>query len=162
MTPRLVHIYDLRLIERPDRDHAILSVVCGKGTYMRSLARDLAARLDSCGHVAALRRTRVGNFDEGRSISLAKLSDFGHSAAARDALIPITTALDDIPALALSPSEAARLRRGQAVPILRREDRAQLQAIGDDGIILVTTAATPVALTRVDGIQLRPVRVLNL
>ncbi len=162
MAPRLVHITDLRLLDMPDADHGVFSVTCGKGTYMRSLARDLAASLDTCGHVAALRRTRVGSFTQDRSISLDMLSDFGHSAAARCTLIPITTALDDIPALALSQSEAARLRSGQAVPIMRPADRAQIQAIGDDGIVLVTAAAIPVALTRVDGIQLRPVRVLNL
>ncbi len=162
MTPRQVRIDDLRLLEVVDKDHAIFSVVCGKGTYMRSLARDLAIRLDTCGHVAALRRTRVGNFAEAGAISLEMLNNFGHSAAARCALIPIATALDDIPALAISESEATRLRNGQAIPVPQSADRAQIQAIGNDGIVLVMAAATPVALARFDGTQLRPVRVLNL
>jgi len=77
-------------------------------------------------------------------------------------LLPIETALDGIPALALSDREAEKLRNGQAVPILRPQDRERIAAAGDDGIVLALEATTPVALVRVDGIQIRPVRVLNL
>jgi tRNA pseudouridine55 synthase len=77
-------------------------------------------------------------------------------------LLPVETALDGIPALALSEREAGMLRNGQAVPILRPQDKERIASAGDDGIVLVLEATTPVALVRVDGIQIRPVRVLNL
>jgi tRNA pseudouridine55 synthase len=76
--------------------------------------------------------------------------------------LPVETVLDDIPALALTDTEANRLRSGQAVAILRPRDRECLAAVGDDGIVLAVEATIPVALARVDGIQIRPVRVLNL
>ena len=162
LASRLVQIDDFRLVEMIDRDSASFSVACGKGTYMRSLARDLAAALGTCGHLVRLRRTAVGRFTEATAISLEKLTQLGHSAAAQPPLLPVETALDDIPALALTDTEANRLRSGQAVAILRPQDRACLAAVGDDGIVLAVEATVPVALARVDGIQIRPVRVLNL
>ena len=162
LQPRIVRIDEFRLEKVIDADRAAFSVRCGKGTYIRALARDLAAALGGCGHLSGLRRTAVGRFTEETAISLEKLTQLGHSAAAQPPLLPVETALDDIPALALSVSEAERLRSGQAVPVLRLQDRERLAAVGDDGIILAVEATTPVALARVDGIQIRPVRVLNL
>ena len=90
------------------------------------------------------------------------LEELGHSAARSPILLPIETALDGIPALALSDREAERLRNGQAVPVLRPQARERIATVGDDSIVLALDAAKPVALARVDGIQIRPVRVLNL
>jgi tRNA pseudouridine55 synthase len=129
---------------------------------MRGLARDLAIAVGTCGHLSDLRRNSVGPFSEDTAISLEKLEELGHSAAAFPTLLPIETALDGIPALALSVKEAAQLRNGQAVPVMRPQDREQIEAVGDEGIVLAVEATTPVALARVDGIQIRPVRVLNL
>ena len=126
------------------------------------LARDLAVAVGTCGHLSDLRRVSVGPFEESASISLEKLEELGHSAAASPILLPIETALDGIPALALSDREAEMLRNGQAVPVLRPQDRERIATAGDDGIVLALEATTPVALVRVDGIQIRPVRVLNL
>ncbi len=162
MVPRTVRIDEFCLEAVMDRDRARFAVACGKGTYIRALARDLAAALGTCGHLGALRRTAVGCFTEATAISLEKLTELGHSAAAQPPLLPVETVLDDIPALALTDTEAERLRSGQAVPILRPQDRERLAAVGDDGIVLAVEATTPVALARVDGIQIRPVRVLNL
>ena len=132
------------------------------GSEMCIRDRDLAIAVGTCGHLSDLRRMSVGPFSEETSISLEKLEQLGHSAAASPILLPVETALDGIPALALSEREAEKLRNGQAVPILRPQDRERIASAGDDGIVLALDATTPVALVRVDGIQIRPVRVLNL
>ncbi len=162
LAPRVVRVDSFELIDQPDRDNARFRVSCGKGTYMRALARDLALRLGTCGYLAALRRTRVGCFHAKDAISLEKLSGLGHSAAADPPLIPIAAALDGIPAYSVTDEEARRLRNGQAVPMLRPEDRQRMQDLGEDDVLLAIAAATPVALARVEGIQIKPVRVLNL
>ncbi|MDH3738136.1 MAG: tRNA pseudouridine(55) synthase TruB, partial [Alphaproteobacteria bacterium] len=162
LAPRQISIVSFELLDMIDRDRARFAVTSGKGAYMRGLARDLAAAVGTCGHLSDLRRTAVGPFDETTAISLEKLEELGHSAAAFPTLLPIETALDGIPALALSDKEAAQLRNGQAVPVMRPHDREQIEAVGDEGIVLAVEATTPVALARVDGIQIRPVRVLNL
>jgi tRNA pseudouridine55 synthase len=162
LAARQISIVSFELLDIPDRDCARFAVTSGKGAYMRGLARDLAAALGTCGHLSSLRRSAVGPFTEATAISLEKLEELGHSAAAFPTLLPIETALDGIPALALSVKEAAQLRNGQAVPVLRPQEREKMEAVGDDGIVLAVEAATPVALARVDGIQIRPVRVLNL
>lgn len=162
LAPRRARIDGFALLDIADADHARFRVTCGKGTYMRALARDLAACLGTCGHLAALRRSRVGGFHAADAISLEKLCQLGHSAAANPTLVPIATALDGIPALAVTEEEAQRLRNGQAVAVLRPEDRRRIQDMADDDVMLAMAAATPVALARVEGIQIRPVRVLNL
>jgi tRNA pseudouridine55 synthase len=162
LAPRQISIVSFELLDMPDRDCARFAVKSGKGAYMRGLARDLAIAVGTCGHLSDLRRNSVGPFSEDTAISLEKLEELGHSAAAFPILLPIETALDGIPALALSVKEAAQLRNGQAVPVMRPQDREQIEAVGDEGIVLAVEATTPVALARVDGIQIRPVRVLNL
>ncbi|MFQ5973513.1 MAG: tRNA pseudouridine(55) synthase TruB [Alphaproteobacteria bacterium] len=159
---RPVRIDSIELLGASEPDRAELYVVCRKGAYMRSLARDLAARLGTCGHLLRLRRSGVGPFREANAISLELLAHLGHIPGATHQLLPIETALDDIPALAISARDAARLRRGQAVPVMDGEDRQLIREVGDEGIVLAKQAATPVALARVDGIQIRPVRVLNV
>jgi tRNA pseudouridine55 synthase len=162
LASRIIDVHDFALLEIIDENQARFTVTSGKGAYMRALARDLAIALGTCGHLSDLRRMSVGPFDESASISLEKLEELGHSAAASSILLPVETALDGIPALALSEREADMLRNGQAVPILRPQDKERIASAGDDGIVLVLEATTPVALVRVDGIQIRPVRVLNL
>jgi tRNA pseudouridine55 synthase len=162
LAPRQISILSFELLGMPGRDCARFAVTSGKGAYMRGLARDLAAALGTCGHLSNLRRCAVGPFTEETAISLDKLEELGHSAATFPTLLPIETALDGIPALDLSAKEALQLRNGQAVPVLRPQDRKQIEAVGDEGIVLAVESATPVALARVDGIQIRPVRVLNL
>lgn len=162
LASRIIDVYAFALFEIIDENQARFTVTSGKGAYMRALARDLAVALGTCGHLSDLRRMSVGPFDESASISLEKLEELGHSAAASPILLPVETALDGIPALALSEREADMLRNGQAVPILRPQDKERIASAGDDGIVLVLEATTPVALVRVDGIQIRPIRVLNL
>ena len=159
MKPRPVTIHEIHLVSRPDRDHAELEILCSKGTYVRSLARDLAAALGTAGHVSALRRTRHGPFREEAAIPLDKLLALGHIAPAPGLgthLLPLETALDDIPALAVSAENAARLRKGQGV-LLRGRDAPILS-----GSVLATHRGDPVALTEYGQGELRPVRVFNL
>jgi tRNA pseudouridine55 synthase len=166
LAARRVRIDRFELVETPDADHAVFEVDCGKGTYVRSLARDIAERLGTVGHVTVLRRLRVGRFTLETAISLDELAAMEQGAAVERLLLPIETALDDIPALALTEAEAHRLRHGQAVTLLTRQDLERLRAIqgsvGGDGTAVALFAGKPVALVRVEGAEVRPVRVLNL
>ena len=162
LAPREILIQRFELIERPDRDHAVFEVLSGKGAYMRSLARDLAEALGTVGHVAALRRIAVGPFTEAHAISLDSLQALGHIPAASRHLLPVATALDDIPALAVTDSEATRLRCGQPVGPIRRQDLERIGHFGSGAVFCAKSGGLPVALVRLEAGDLRPVRVLNL
>jgi tRNA pseudouridine55 synthase len=161
LKPRPVEIYDLRLIAADDPDHADLDAMVGEGTYIRALARDLAEALGTPGHVVELRRLAVGNFDEGQAISLDSALALGHSLAASEHLLPIETALDDIPALALTATEAARLRHGQRVMPQDADERARLDHLQQGTIVGARHEQLLVALARIEPDGLRPVRVIN-
>ena len=167
LEPRIVRVDRLTLVGQPDADHADFEVVCGKGTYMRSLARDIGRALGCLGHVAELRRLSVGRFTLDKAISLDELVALGQGADLDSHLLPLETALDDIPALALTAEEAHRLRQGQSVALLRRQDFERLEKLIDlsserDIMLLATTAKRPVALCRLEGAEIRPVRVINI
>jgi tRNA pseudouridine55 synthase len=159
---REITITGLALLECPDADHAVFEASCGKGAYMRALARDLGEALGTRGHIAALRRIRVGPFEENNAISLETLESLGHSAAAFEHLLPVGAALDDIPALTLTAGEANRLRCGQAVSLLARADRERTQHLSHGAVVCAMAADTPVALARYEAGEIRPIRVLNL
>ena len=159
---RPVEIYRLDLVDGGAPDQATFEAECGKGAYMRALARDLGRALGTCAHVVALRRTAVGPFTEAHAISLESLEALGHSAAESGALLPLETALDDIPALALTESEANRLRRGQAVSMLARVHRERIREFANGDLVCATSGGRPVALARYEAGDIRPVRVLNL
>ncbi len=161
LAPRPARIDALRLVEFPDEDHAVFEVLSGKGVYMRALARDIAAALGTVGYVGALRRLSVGPFSEAQAIPLEKLEALGHSAAALEHLLPVETALDDIPALALTESEVIRIRSGQPVAVLRTEDRRTIESLDEGAILCAMAAGKLVALTRLEGLQIQPVRVIN-
>jgi len=155
LKPRTVRIDRLELLGRPDVDHADFVVACGKGTYIRSLGRDLALSLGAVGHLSALRRTVAGPFREEAAISLPKLEALGHIPPLLGALAPVATALDDIPALALTETQANQLRHGQSV-LLTRD-------VPPSGALIRAEAGSKlVALVRSDGVALQPVRVFNL
>jgi tRNA pseudouridine55 synthase len=163
LKPRAVEIYRLELVDTPDPDHAVVACECGKGTYVRALARDLGRALGALGHVSALRRQRVGPFGENDMISLETIEALCHRAAAgepnqgfADILLPIETALDDIPALAVSPADAARLKRGQAV-LLRGRDASIFR-----GMVQVASGGEAVAIAEADRGEIVPKRVFNL
>ncbi len=161
LAARPVEISRLELTEVPDADHAVLEAECGKGTYVRSLARDIGRSFGCFGHVSALRRVAVGPFTEETMISLEQLEAVCHRAAVgeaslADALMPVETALDDIPALAVSQADAARLSRGQAV-LLRGRDAPNFR-----GTFYVTASGQLLALAELDRGEIVPKRVFNL
>jgi tRNA pseudouridine55 synthase len=159
LASRWVTVQALELLEvRPDE--AEFELRCGKGTYVRAIARDLGRALGCFGHVTALRRTATGPFTENDMISLEKLEEFSHNDAGRKAMMtvirPLRTALDDIPALALSEAESARLRQGQSVA---------LRSVGsprEGDIVLVLSNEKPLALAALKDGVLHPKRVFNL
>jgi len=157
LAPRPVEIAELRLIGAPDPDHADFAAVVGGGTYIRALARDLAEALGTLGHIAELRRLAVGRFAESQAISLDCAVALGHSLAASEHLLPIETALDDIPALALTAAEAARLRHGQQVT----PQDAHLDDLANGTIVGARLDRLVVALARIENGGLRPVRIIN-
>jgi len=162
MKPRTIHIEDLKLLSVVDADHAEFEAVSGKGAYMRSLARDLGTALGTVGHIVQLRRIAVGPFDEKQAISLDKLESLRHSAPLSEYLLPVETVLDDIPALALTETEARKLNQGQAIPVLPVASRSPLKNIGQGDVVRVMAEGRLVALAKINGGEIRPFRVMNL
>ncbi|MBV8060640.1 MAG: tRNA pseudouridine(55) synthase TruB [Alphaproteobacteria bacterium] len=146
LASRQVDIYELTFIDQPDADHARFYVSCGKGMYVRSLARDLALKLGTYGYVSALRRTHVGPFSLENAISLENLEALGHKNAALTALLDLQAALDDIPGLTLTASEAQRLRSGQEVMIRPQHDDALGGHAAEAGLVFASCQGVPVAL----------------
>ena len=162
LKPRAVVIERLVLLGQPDRDHAEFECVAGKGAYMRALARDIAGALGTVGHIAELRRTAVGPFTEAQAISLDKLDALGHSAPPAEYLLAVEIALVDIPALALTGAKARRLQHGQPVAVLPVANRTPLTRVSKDAVFCAMAEGRPVALARISGGEIRPLRVLNL
>lgn len=157
LAARPIRIDALRLVDIPDRDHAVFEVDCGKGAYVRALGRDLALSLGTYGHITVLRRTRVGRYGEKSAFSLDSLEELCQKDAAQAYLLPIETALDDIPALVLTGPQADRLRHGQPV-------RIALTAPGlpPEGELLVMADGKPVGLAERSADEVRPLRLFNL
>ena len=162
LSPRRIQVHAFALEQVCDRDRATFTVTCGKGAYMRALARDLAEALGTVGHICALRRLRVGPFDGSVAIPLDSLEAMVQSPAAFDHLLPVAAALDDIPAVPLSENEADRLRRGQTVSVLRPSDRERLGALREGDLLCAVHSGVPVAISRIQGGCVCPVRVINL
>ena len=160
---RKVSIYDARVIDVPDADHIEIAVECGKGTYVRAIVRDIAERLGACAHVSALRRTRVGPFDEDSAITLELLEDLGHKARCLEALLPVETALDDIPELAVTAEDAFKLKQGRPIVLVPRQVEA-LKARLSPGTRTVSAmeGGSIVALCEMRAGKLEPSRVFHL
>lgn len=160
---RKVSIHALRVLSVPDVDHVELEMACGKGTYVRAVVRDLAAALGACGHVSQLRRTRVGQFDEASAISLESLENLSYEARLSEALLPVETALDDIPALAVTDEDAFRLAQGRAVVLLPRQvETLKAELTPGDRTVSAMSGERLVALCEMRAGKLNPVRVFQL
>jgi tRNA pseudouridine55 synthase len=151
MKPRAVTIHDLRLLSTKP-DEATLAATVSKGTYIRSLARDIARALETVGHVTMLRRTRAGPFDLSKAISLDKLAEIAKARTLDGAVLPLVAGLDDIPALPVTPEQAALLRHGQHLS----------GTPASPGLHLAMDGETPVALVEVSAIDVRVARGFNL
>ncbi len=160
---REISIYSARVIDAPDADHVEIAVECGKGTYVRAIVRDIAERLGACAHVSALRRTRVGPFDEDTAITLELLEDLGHKARCLEALLPVETALDDIPELAVTAEDAFKLKQGRPIVLVPRQVEA-LKARLSPGTRTVSAmeGGSIVALCEMRAGKLEPSRVFHL
>ncbi|MDB5376682.1 MAG: tRNA pseudouridine(55) synthase TruB [Rubritepida sp.] len=149
------------LIARPDADTAEFEVQSGKGVYMRSLARDVARATGAVGHIVALRRTRVGPFQESDGVALDRIVVTGDTPPpSLDLLLPLTTALADIPALAVVEGEAARLGFGQSLSLVDLMGRVPSEASPDGGLVRVMAGERFVGLCRLEEGMLRPERLM--
>lgn len=168
LAARPVYIETARLVNVIDEDHAEFEMCCGKGTYVRAWVRDIAIALGTCAHVCALRRIKSGPFSEKGAIALETLEGFMHSPAAFEHLRPIATALDGIPALAMTGPEALRLRSGNPVMVKANQFATIAAAAPEEddlqGLTVFCTEGNsePVALAEFAAGELRPFRVFNL
>jgi tRNA pseudouridine55 synthase len=156
---RLVSIDDLRLIELPDSTTAVFEAQCGKGTYVRALVRDIGRALGCFGHVTALRRTRVGPFEEEHAVTIERLEELAAgddgARALAETLLPVETALERLKSLSVSQADAARLVNGQPV-LLRGRDAPILS-----GPAFAVSRGRLVAICEIEHGELRPSRVFN-
>lgn len=163
LSPRTVEIENLELVESHN-DICTFEVTCGKGTYVRALARDMGRELKCFGHVCALRRTKVGIFHENDALSFDKIleknSELSNSTdaftALTDLLLPLQAALDDIPALPVTEQEALRLKHGQSVSLKSKTMPCF------SGTAYATSNNIPIAICEMADLQLKPKRVFNL
>lgn len=160
LAPRRIRIDNLKVLRVKKPDEAEFEVVCGKGTYVRSLARDMAEKLDCLGHVRSLRRVRCGKFSVENAFSLEYLRTLGHISKESQTLLPVETVLDDIPALALTETEAVLLSNGGFLPVapvlartpeLRPDAEKVFQAKADGRLV---------GLVRVEDGKVRPIRII--
>jgi len=147
-----IHALTVAAAEDNSLEEATLTARVSKGTYIRSLARDVAAALGTVGHVTYLRRVRAGPFGLSEAISLDYLAQSAMGSTLHETLLPLRTGLDDIPALALSPDQAGALRQGRMLAGIAADDGQHLALLGD----------TPVALVEVRSREMRVVRGFNL
>jgi tRNA pseudouridine55 synthase len=161
LPPRPARVDRFELIERTDDDTAVFEVQSGKGVYMRSLARDIAAACGTVGHIAVLRRLRVGPFTVDQAILLDKCVPGPDTPAiSPDLLLPVATALADIPALALTEAEAFGLSNGQAISLVQLMDRIPPTADPDGGLARAMAGGRVIGLCRLEAGMLKPERLL--
>jgi tRNA pseudouridine55 synthase len=159
LAARSVIIERLALVDQPDEATSVFEAECGKGTYVRAIARDMGRLLGCFGHVIALRRTRVGPFDEANAVTLDAIQAAAHSddpGAAAKFLAPVEMALAELPELLVSQSDAASLTRGQSI-LIRGRDAPIIE-----GPAFATSKGRLIALGELDKGALHPTRVFNL
>ena len=169
LEPRTVVIDRLSIVDMPDDKTTVFEAECGKGTYVRAIARDLGKFLGCYGHVIELRRTKVGPFSEADAVSIAEIEAVMRPAASADGtfppipdpqasklLLPVEAALTDIAEIAVSPSDAATLARGQSVLIRGRD------APIHKGAAYAICKGRIIAIGEVAQGALQPTRVFNM
>ncbi len=159
---RPIQILNLEHVQRHDDDHDEFKVECGKGTYIRSLGRDIALALSTVGHISLLRRDFVGQFCLKASISLEKLEEMMQSTPRELILTSFSDVLDDIPAVTLSDEEAQRLKHGQRLSFNNEHDFKRVEDLLTEEKVLVWDDNGPFAIARIDKGILKPMRLLNI
>ena len=174
LKPRRVTIHSATVVGAVDETLAEarvdIEVHCGKGVYVRAIVRDLAAQLGACGHVGALRRLRVGRFSIENAIGLEKLVEMVQEDQSSEVLLPVETALDDIPALALTTEDAFRLKQGRSIVLLPRQVEALRvrlvpRTVGGQDVsrtVLTTHQGRAQALCELRAGRLNPTRIFHL
>ena len=161
LEPRPARVDRFELVEHIDADHSVFEVQSGKGVYIRSLARDLESACGTLGHIAALRRLRVGPFTETQAIPLDKLIRGEDTPpTSPDFLLPVATALADIPALALTEAEAFGLSHGQAISLVDLMGRIPQAANPDGGLARAMAGSRVIGLCRLQDGWLKPERLM--
>jgi tRNA pseudouridine55 synthase len=155
LAPRPLFVDSLELVERPDPDHAVLEMVCGKGGYVRAIARDLGAALGCLGHVVTLRRPWSGPFDAEDALTLEELERLARTPELDTHLRPIEDGLADVPEARMSPAGAARLRNGNPGEVTHTA-----AAYGDTA--WASERGRAIGLGTYRGGLLHPTRVFNL
>jgi len=150
--PQAVALVEGWVPEQVRHDEVTLTAHVSKGTYIRSLARDIAHALGTVGHVTYLHRTKAGPFGLSQAISLDKLAEHAKARTLEHILLPLRAGLDDIPALALTPDQAGSLRQGRVLVGIAR----------DDGLHFAMLDDVPVALVEIDRGEARVVRGFNI
>lgn len=154
LQPRRIRIEELKLLHFSKDGTAGFQVRCSKGTYVRSLARDLAEKLDSLGYVTALRRLKCAKFSDQNAFSLEYLRSIEHSSNWTGVLLPVETVLDDIPALAVTQAQASKLSNGNFLPV------SDFGCVPDADVFQAKSDNRLVALVRVQDGMIRPVRLI--
>ncbi|WP_421980980.1 tRNA pseudouridine(55) synthase TruB [Roseibium sp.] len=161
---RPIDVHRLDLVDCPDADRAVFEAECGKGTYVRALARDLGRRLGTCGHVTSLRRLLVGpfgeddlvGFDDILEASQERDEDEGIEALVEEFVLPVREAMDALVEVPVSLDDAARIRKGMAVLLRGRE------APLNTDVAFASHANVPVAIGSIDKGRFQPTRVFHL
>ncbi len=167
---RIVFIEELKVLNHDEElNQTSFECYCGKGTYIRSLARDMGEDLSCFGHIVALKRTQVGPFTENNAISLDIIEKIGDNTATGDVLLPLESALDDIPALSLRQDEAAQLRQGQVLSFIAKPDVTRLEDIGltpgqsdEENTVLAVLNGEPIGLVSIKNVRVKPAKIFNL
>ena len=164
--PRQVEIHKCILKKIINSDYAEFEVICGKGTYVRSLARDIAEKLNTKGHVTSLRRHFVGGFKEKDTIFIDFYKEIIHSPTILKKILPIEAVLDDIPALALNQSEARKLKLGQKIQFNSLEFKNKFLIkhpnFQEFEKICATRNNNLIALVKIETDLVKPKRIINI
>ncbi len=155
LAARPLYVDELELLEVRGADRAVLRLVCGKGGYVRSIARDLGRELGCLGHVESLRRIWSGPFDLDQSVSLERIEELARSEAIDDLLLPVEAGLDDLPVCRVTELAATRIRNGNPAEVVSSEAE-----FGD--LAWAAHQGRPLALGQYRAGHFHPSRVLNL
>jgi tRNA pseudouridine55 synthase len=158
---RLIHIESLKVLACPDENRTTFEVKCGKGTYVRSLARDIAQVLGTVGYASVIHRSQIGPFQEENALSLENLAIEAQKGVLQQYIQPLETVLDDIPAVRGDAVVARALRQGRPVPL----DRVEIyRGIPEESqvVFIATHNTEPVAIAQLNNAYIWPKRVFNI
>lgn len=158
LAPRPIHVARLDLVEAASADEATFEMVCGKGGYVRAIARDLGETLGCLGHVVVLRRLAAGPFSLDQAISFETLTELRDRSAPEEELLPVAAGLDDIPALPVDSRIAASIRQGRAAPI---PGASATRSLANGDVVWAHEGGRPVAIGVFEGGLFKPTRVFN-